>query len=64
MSVGTITCQRFVGVALGMVLVEGPPSRGDTNTADQMPLNDTCTKNSTKWSGKPAVDMHSDGGGL
>ncbi len=47
-----------------MVLVEGPPSRGDTNTADQMPLNDTFIKNSTKWSGKPAGDMHSDGGGL
>ena len=29
-----------------------------------MPLNDTFIKNSTKWSGKPAGDKHSDGFGL
>ncbi|MEY5099193.1 MAG: hypothetical protein RJA36_1912 [Pseudomonadota bacterium] len=29
-----------------------------------MALNDTFIKNSTKWSGKPAGDKHSDGGGL
>ncbi|MEO0003413.1 MAG: hypothetical protein RLZZ22_1105 [Pseudomonadota bacterium] len=29
-----------------------------------MPLNDTFIKNSTKWSGNPNGDKHSDGGGL
>lgn len=35
-----------------------------TNTAGAMSLNDTFIKNSTKHSGRPAGDKHSDGGGL
>ena len=29
-----------------------------------MPLNDTYIKNSTKYSGKPSGDKHTDGGGM
>lgn len=63
-----MTYQLFVGTYVGIELVPAltnkPSTNKHTNKAGTVSLNDTFIKNSTKYTGKPSGDKHSDGGGL
>ena len=55
---------RYVGMKLVSALTNKPSTSKYTNKAGTLSLNDTFIKNSTKHSGRPSGDKHSDGGGL
>jgi integrase len=63
-----MTYQLFVGSCVGSELVSALTNKRSTNNhtnkAGAVSLNETFIKNSTKYTGKPSGDKHSDGGGM